>query len=108
MKKHYLECMCEGTDHITRFQYFKEDNESILYMESFLAADHRFFHRIWKAIKYVFGIASKYRSCYAQTSKVLINKDEATELRDFLNEFIQHSERLENERKERGKCQFNQ
>ena len=103
MKKKYLECMCGEIDHVTRFMYFTEDEEEILYMESFLAADHRFFHRIWNAINYVFGRVSKYRSCYAQTSDVILNKEKATELRDFLDGFIKNAGVKKDEQKDQGK-----
>ena len=44
-----------------------------------------FFHRIWKAIKYIVG----YRSKYGEWDEVLVGRAEATRIVEFINDYLE-------------------
>lgn len=91
MKKQYIECMCHSFEHTIRMQYFLD--EPVLYVETFLYVDKNIFRRIWKAIKYAVGVVSPLKSDVAQTSESLLDVRTATEMRNFINDFLISTER---------------
>jgi len=58
MKTEYFECSCSSAEHTLRFVIDEED----VYTEVHLTTK-AWYKRIWTAIKYIFGFASRY-GCY--------------------------------------------
>jgi len=59
MEHKYITCECSSMEHTIRFSYFK-DEPDLLYVEFHLNQTDRWYKRIWKAVKYIFGYRSKY------------------------------------------------
>ena len=100
-KNHYLECDCSSAEHVIRYSFdpdakLNDPTDDYIYTTTFLNQYRSFWKRIWIAIKYIFG----YKCKYGHFDCAMINKNEATSLRDFLNEFIEKfSNRVEYEEK---------
>jgi hypothetical protein len=61
MKSEYFDCACSDFDDVIRFVYEDEDDGFIeLYLEIHLNGRISFFRRIWNAVKYIFGVKTKY------------------------------------------------
>jgi len=64
----YFECHCYAEEHAIRFSYEEEYNE--LFLSVFLNQYRPWYHRIWVAIKYVFGYKCRYGHWDTWTLKV--------------------------------------
>lgn len=58
MQKLYLNCQCDCSEHVLRFNLDDQDGDLVL--ETYLNHYHPWYQRIWIAIKYVFGHQSAY------------------------------------------------
>lgn len=58
MEPHYLECQCSSEEHTIRLAIDEEDGH--IYTSVFLNDWERWYKRLWKAIKYLFGYKCKY------------------------------------------------
>lgn len=85
-KRHYAECSCDSSEHIIRFTYDTDEpaDEGMLVIEPQLSTGG-FFHRFRRAFWYVLG----YKCKYGQWDETLLNPEQAKELRDFIDGFIQ-------------------
>ncbi|MDP3987215.1 MAG: hypothetical protein Q8P81_03260 [Nanoarchaeota archaeon] len=81
-RPHYVECQCFSPEHVTRFMFNVEDGE--IYMETFLDFYKGFFGRLWDGIKHIFG----HRSMYGHFDGAVLSMEEAIDLRDKLDTFI--------------------
>jgi hypothetical protein len=91
---YYFDCLCYSNEHTVRFVLdpnAKEDGnyEDRLWLETYLHNYHRWYKRLWIAIKYVFG----YRCMYGHFDCTIIKPSQYKKLR----ELIEHAERLDNE-----------
>jgi hypothetical protein len=89
IKNHYVECECHSVEHVVRYTFYPDDAlydpaDRLVYVTMFLNQYRSFWKRIWVAIKYVFG----YKCKYGHFDCTMVNVDEATNLRNFLNEFV--------------------
>ena len=55
---YYFECACYSDEHTLKFVYDKKEQE--IYTSVFLYDYHRWYQRLWIAIKYLFGYKCKY------------------------------------------------
>lgn len=60
MKIQYYECACGSSEHVLRFVIDEDVEDPGMYMEVQLRQHRNWFHRIWVAVKYVFGYECKY------------------------------------------------
>jgi len=56
----FFECQCFTDEHTLRFTFWDDEKVPELYSSVYLCQYHRFFHRIWIALKYIFGYRCKY------------------------------------------------
>lgn len=96
---HYLECDCSTIDHLLRItlsEPTREDPDDVdLYTEVQLNSYHPWYQRIWLAIRYVFNDAPKYGhwDCF------LFNKETALAVRELIDRYLEHHERIHNKQK---------
>ena len=89
----YLECNCEDPEHLLRFYWWKEgvreDDPDWQYLCAQIQMSHYqgFFKRVWAAIKYIFGSRSQ------GWAEALLLKEQAIELRDICNEYLEDIEK---------------
>ena len=83
---HHVICECSDHSHTVRFMRFEpqDDWDNEIYISSYLSTEPNIFKRIWYGIRYIFG----YRSQYGEFGETIMNTDQATKLRDYLNEFL--------------------
>lgn len=93
IKTEYLDCACNSSDHTLRFITHDEykGDEPAMYTEVQLRQYHRWYARLWAAIKYVFG----YECRYGHWDCFLFEKATAVRLRDLLNTYIEKHEQFE-------------
>jgi hypothetical protein len=62
MNTEYYDCVCKSADHTIRFVYFEEDKgeDAEIYLEVQLAHAKKWYQRVWKALKYIFGYECRY------------------------------------------------
>jgi len=93
-RKKYIECMCGTNEHTIRYSFF-DDNEDlsdhIFYIDVYLEST-KWYKRIWRGIKYIFG----YKSRYADFTEVIYNTDKVKELKTFLDEYLKATPKKEN------------
>lgn len=87
MKKFNLTCACYHPEHTIRLMYDTDDIEYPMYVEYCLCDNHRWYKRLWKGIKYIFG----FRSKYGHFGELLIHSDEAKVLIKFLEEYVREN-----------------
>jgi hypothetical protein len=64
----YFECICNGPEHFIKFSFFNEDDGE-LFLTTFLKQDHKWYKRIWVALKYIFG----YKCKHGHFNEIIIN-----------------------------------
>lgn len=79
----YIECDCHSDEHILRFIMDKDDEYPCIYLHTFLS-DQYWYHRVRDGIKYIFG----YKCKYGHFSETVISEEEATKLKNLLEEFL--------------------
>lgn len=77
-----IHCDCGSNEHQYLFGYDAEYGE--FFLDTHLVTWHNVFHRIWIAIKYVFG----YKSKYGNWDEIIVNQNDATELARFIAKHI--------------------
>lgn len=79
-------CECGLPEHQFSFSYYPEDLEEdpFMYLQVHMVPEPRLLHRIWYAIKYVFG----FRTKYGEYDEVLIGEEEAVNLLGLTAEFL--------------------
>ena len=87
-KELWVRCDCHSPEHLFVLEYFPNDEDfdewGTMYMQIHLANWYGIFRRLWAALRYVFG----YRCRYGEFDEVLINREKAREIRDFVNGFL--------------------
>ena len=78
LETQFFECMCHSDEHTLKFVYDPDDNE--LYTTVFLN-ETRLWHRIWNAIKYIFG----YKCKYGHWNCWLLQPEDIDRLKTLLN-----------------------
>ena len=73
-------CECGSHEH-QMFVWYDEEFDEIMFYPH-LTTHRNFFQRLWYGIKYIFG----YKSMYGAWDELLMEKDNAIKLRDFINE----------------------
>jgi len=58
LQSEFFECECSSDEHTLKFTFNTEEKE--IYTLVYLHQYHKFWERIWIAIKYVFGYKCKY------------------------------------------------
>ena len=57
----YLECDCGDAAHLIKFTFVAEDYEDpYVYMATQMSPRHRWYTRIWLAVRYIFGGQSRF------------------------------------------------
>ena len=79
LKPQYFECDCHSSEHTLRFAWDDEDNS--IYTTVFLSQYHRFFKRVWMALKYMFG----HQSRYGHFDCFIMQPEDAERLKQMLN-----------------------
>jgi hypothetical protein len=57
---HYVECLCSSCEHVIRFVFDPNEDYGDIWTEIYLNHYHKWYKRIWIAIKYIFGYQSKF------------------------------------------------
>lgn len=82
----YLDCECHAREHQIRFSRYEEtDGKKYLYISFHLYDSSRFFRRIWRRLKHLFG----YKCKYGNWDELIITKRNYQALKDavlFLEE----------------------
>ena len=78
----FIRCSCGSPEHQFILTRWPEEDE--LSLEVHLVTWNNLLRRLWIAIRYVLG----YRCRYGHWDEVLISKDKAQEMREFLDGFI--------------------
>jgi hypothetical protein len=86
-----LLCDCSSAEHQLIVSWDNDDNE--VYVRVHLANCYGFWHRLWHAVKYVFG----YKCRYGAFDEVILRKEDA----DSLQKVVNH---LKPKAKEREDC----
>lgn len=76
-KTEVLRCLCSNNEHILIVDKFSDD--PIIYIHVHLTP-HKWYKRIWKGIKYIFG----HQSNYGEFQEILTTKQELQNLIDKL------------------------
>lgn len=74
-------CQCHNTEHQLIFSYFPEDEDKDVYVSIHLIPEYRFWKRIWRAIRYIFG----YRSRYGHFDEFIFKKSDAKRLQKVVD-----------------------
>lgn len=88
MKEKYLCCECHSLDHLIHFGYWDDDEWPELFITIQLSNYNNFFKRLWCGLKYAFG----YECRFGHWDEILLWREKATELRDFLDQFLEDTE----------------
>lgn len=72
-------CQCYNTEHQLIFSYIPEYDS--VYMSIYLIPEHRWWKRVWTAIKYIFG----YRSRYGYFDEFIFNNSDADRLQKIVD-----------------------
>ncbi len=98
---HYYECSCGSSEHtlkfILDFDRYGEgttDHDPMIYTEVYLNDWQPLWKRIWVAVRYVFG----YRCRYGHWDCFNMRPQDAVQLRDMLDTFINASEKQKGEK----------
>jgi len=82
-----IRCNCGWHEHQAWLSYHPDDELGWgeVYLTTHLVP-RGFFRRLWDAIRYIVG----YRSRFGHFDEICISIEMATEIRDFLDSFIEH------------------
>lgn len=87
MYKKIIDCYCSSAEHCLHLMYFDDEKNScnhLLYIEVYLQKQ-KWYKRIWRGIKYIFG----YKSRYGDFTEILYDVEKVEELKKFLNDYIE-------------------
>lgn len=84
METVHLECDCTSAEHTVRFVLDDDEVYPHIYMSVQLSRSHRFFRRLWMAIKHVFG----YECKYGHWDEVMLTGPEVEILRDMCDKHL--------------------
>lgn len=84
LERNVIYCECGSPEHQFIFTYDPEDDSFPFTLSPHLTTYHNVFMRLWYALKYVFG----YKSKFGAFDEVIVSKEDATKLRNVLNEYI--------------------
>jgi len=89
MAEKFIRCDCGAAEHQAILSYFPDEEHDfqVLYLQIHLTSWGNIFPRLWHAIRYVFG----YHCCYGHWDEIIINKEKAAEIRDFIARFLEAS-----------------
>ena len=80
-KTHIIICHCGDCEHQTILQYYPDDDGlDVLTLNTHLKGWEGFFRRLWHGLRYAFG----YKSRYGAWDEIIIDKDEAVRIHEFL------------------------
>jgi len=87
IKRYLLVCDCYFIEHQLIFEYLtdEESDEKSLSINIHLTAWENFFQRLVAGIRYAFG----HKSRYGEFDNILVSPDEAKNLIEFLQKFIE-------------------
>ena len=86
MKEKFVICSCGNIEHQMMLGYDPSDTDfQEMWTEVHLTQTRNFFQRVVAAVKYISG----HRSRYGDWDCILIDKQKAVEIRDFINEFLE-------------------
>lgn len=74
---HYFECDCHSDEHVFKFTLDKENAD--FYLHVYLNDFDRWYQRVWKAVKYVFG----YKCKYGHWDVTMLDAEDVERLRDL-------------------------
>lgn len=86
MKRLYMTCDCEAFEHTARFVYDPDYIEDGIYLDVSLCDKPKWYKRIWRAIKYIFG----YNCRYGHFAEFIYFPKQVEELNEFLQKFLKH------------------
>ena len=87
VETHYFECQCGGDEHMLKFVVDDED----FYLNVFLNQYRGFFHRLWIAIKYVFG----YKCKYGHWDSWMLRPEDVQRLKGLLDKHVPYTAQVE-------------
>jgi hypothetical protein len=106
VEEHFT-CKCSSFEHTVRFVYYVEQDGSIddegLYLSVRLCSSGGFFHRVKRALAYVFG----YKCRYGDYDEVVFKRQDADRLRDLLDTYINSGITIYNPETYLVKCHTN-
>ena len=82
-KEQLFICECHSMDHIMLFSYDEEDNQVFVHIR--LSTYHNFFNRLWRGLKYAFGLNSRF----GNFDEFLVQPDDALKMIETLNKIKQ-------------------
>ena len=83
LHKKYIDCTCDDIGHTLRFKFFDDEKElclHLLYIDVYLDKT-KWYKRIWRGIKYIFG----HRSKYGDFTEIIYDVEKVEELKKFLD-----------------------
>lgn len=89
METKYFECQCHTPEHTIHFTI---DDDGEVYASVFLHQYRSFYHRLWIAVKYVFG----YKCQFGHWDNTVFKSEDLTKLKEVVEEGIRrHNEKTE-------------
>jgi hypothetical protein len=79
MKNEYLECSCSNFQCLVRLSYFPDDKD-VIYLET-SPIPRNFIHRVWHALKYIFG----FSIC---NSEAVLGRSSVQKMQNFCDSFL--------------------
>lgn len=80
----FLDCMCDSEAHVLRFKLDTHDPDDVeLYTSVFLNQYRGFFHRLWIAVKYLFG----YKCRHGHWDCTVLKVEDANRLISLLHKY---------------------
>lgn len=92
METYYFECQCGGDEHMLKFVVDDED----FYLNVFLNQYRSFFHRLWIAVKYVFG----YKCKYGHWDSWMLRPEDVQRLKDLLDKHVPYTAQVDHPTRE--------
>jgi len=80
----FIRCDCHSPEHQFILEYWPDDDPGEMYLSIHLVTWKNILRRAWVAILYILG----RRSRYGHWDEVIINREKAIEIGEFLDEFI--------------------
>lgn len=92
-RKKWIECTCTSPEHVLLLRFFTDEKEKYdhsLYVDVYLQMP-KWYKRIWRAIKYIFG----YRSRYGDFTEIVYDIERVKELKAFLDAYCEAAPKAE-------------
>lgn len=80
----HLDCACNANEHLICFTHYHNDEDREIYLSTFLNHYDRWYRRLWRGIKYIFG----FKSRYGHFDETIIGPKEAKVLIEFLKKIV--------------------